>query len=371
MEDLIRSIKAFLYDRATSPLFGSFITSWIICNYRIFIIIFSDSKPQVKLSLIDQIHSQVMFFYTYPISRLYIDGFIYPILLCLSYLYLYPLLAEPVYKFTLGRQKRLSALKQEIEESRLLTLAESTELIRKHNEIQAAFDQATLSHRQKIQKMNEIIEELRSRNLIEKTDNSNKQKETRELLETLINKIGNLPDGEYSYSELIQHSEITDNHDRYLRQELKSTFTKYIKMRKHPDFRCYTKNNNSICFIKSNQFEKTLTSELESVLKALSNDGQQSYFSPKEIQDTTNISDIRLQVAIDELNNKNLISKSKSPEGDDVFILTFKGKNIWSKMISSLNMLNNILVLDCYVNPQSKNFGTEENLEKNGFHLEY
>ena len=43
MGDIIKSIKAYLYDRAASPLIGAYITAWSIWNYRVFIIIFTDA----------------------------------------------------------------------------------------------------------------------------------------------------------------------------------------------------------------------------------------------------------------------------------------------------------------------------------------
>jgi len=44
MDDIFKSIKAFLYDRVASPLFGAFVTAWSIWNYRVISILLSDEN---------------------------------------------------------------------------------------------------------------------------------------------------------------------------------------------------------------------------------------------------------------------------------------------------------------------------------------
>lgn len=53
IEDLEKSMKATLYDRLTSPLIGSYITAWCFCNYKVFLIIFSELTYREKIIAMD------------------------------------------------------------------------------------------------------------------------------------------------------------------------------------------------------------------------------------------------------------------------------------------------------------------------------
>ena len=57
MQDIFISIKAYLYERAASPLTGAFAVSWVVWNYRFFVVLFSDglSTPSSKFAAIDQL----------------------------------------------------------------------------------------------------------------------------------------------------------------------------------------------------------------------------------------------------------------------------------------------------------------------------
>uniref|UniRef100_UPI001D026045 hypothetical protein n=1 Tax=Aliarcobacter butzleri TaxID=28197 RepID=UPI001D026045 len=52
MKDIINSFKAHLYERTSSPLIGTFIFYWIICNYKLIMIIFDgEMKLNEKFDL--------------------------------------------------------------------------------------------------------------------------------------------------------------------------------------------------------------------------------------------------------------------------------------------------------------------------------
>lgn len=56
MNDIFKSLKAYLYDRSVSPLTGAFIMSWSVWNYRVFLTIFA-GKEQAVESIFQQIDS--------------------------------------------------------------------------------------------------------------------------------------------------------------------------------------------------------------------------------------------------------------------------------------------------------------------------
>jgi hypothetical protein len=53
MEEFRKSLKAWLYDRTSSPLFFTFVFSWCVWNYKLIIVAFTGNEPLEKLSLIE------------------------------------------------------------------------------------------------------------------------------------------------------------------------------------------------------------------------------------------------------------------------------------------------------------------------------
>ena len=53
IDELWKSIKATLYDRASSPLLGAFAVSWFVWNYRMVVVVFADLEPTAKFDLIN------------------------------------------------------------------------------------------------------------------------------------------------------------------------------------------------------------------------------------------------------------------------------------------------------------------------------
>jgi hypothetical protein len=81
MEDIIKSIKAFLYDRSSSPLFGAFIISWMAWNYRLLMLVLSDTEIDKKFKDIDKYFDPVVWEigkYSFSIPTEILNGFIVP-----------------------------------------------------------------------------------------------------------------------------------------------------------------------------------------------------------------------------------------------------------------------------------------------------
>jgi hypothetical protein len=57
MEEFLKSLKAWLYDRTSNPLFFVFVLSWIFWNFRLFVVAFSDGELSLKLEIINQLYS--------------------------------------------------------------------------------------------------------------------------------------------------------------------------------------------------------------------------------------------------------------------------------------------------------------------------
>jgi hypothetical protein len=137
MEDIVKSIKAFLYERSVSPLFGAFIISWALWNYRFFLIISSGLRYQEKISAIEA-HFAAASWGLLPGQVTF--GFIVPSALALSYIFIYPHLAAPVYRYALRKQRELRSIKIAEENERVLTKEESRELLIRLTQLQERYE---------------------------------------------------------------------------------------------------------------------------------------------------------------------------------------------------------------------------------------
>ncbi|RZO86385.1 MAG: DUF1413 domain-containing protein [Oceanococcus sp.] len=165
MQDILQSIKAYLYDRATSPLMGGFIISWSIWNYRFFLVLLAggDFTPEQKFQAIERLFPTVIVpigSFSLPICGELIHGLIIPALITAAYLYGYPLLAAPVYEHSLRRQQKLRAIKQKEEGQRLLSVEESRELYRRLAEMEEKYETETDKYRKQVSALNKTIQEL-------------------------------------------------------------------------------------------------------------------------------------------------------------------------------------------------------------------
>lgn len=115
--DAVTSIKAYLYEKAASPLLGSLIISWCAWNYKFLLMLVSGLSFPDKLRYINILYSNNY--------ECYFQGMILPLVTSILYLFVFPFPAQFVYKFSLGKQKALNELKNKIQENELLTVEQS------------------------------------------------------------------------------------------------------------------------------------------------------------------------------------------------------------------------------------------------------
>ncbi|MHC6528851.1 hypothetical protein [Vibrio proteolyticus] len=133
INDAITSIKAYLYERAVSPLLGSLIVSWAAWNYKFLLLWVSGMKFPDKLRYVHILYSS-----NYEV---YLQGMLLPFLTSMVYLFVFTYPAEWVYRFNLGRQKILNDLKNEMQENELLTLEQSKAIRNQLAETERQFDE--------------------------------------------------------------------------------------------------------------------------------------------------------------------------------------------------------------------------------------
>lgn len=127
-DDFMKSVRLVLSERIANPLSGAFILSWLVWNWRLLYFFFSadaNTSFDTRVSL-------VSFRY---ISWEY--NLIYPLLSAAFLVVVYPLLTTEATRIWLRYKKRLTDIKNKIEETQLLSVEQSRDLrleIRKEQE---------------------------------------------------------------------------------------------------------------------------------------------------------------------------------------------------------------------------------------------
>lgn len=193
MEDILQSIKAYLYDRASSPLFGAFVISWAAWNYRFLVILLSSETYTNKFTSLDEYtaSSIVTIPWTDTSASFYAgNGFIFPLLTALAYIYIYPFVAEPVYKYSLDKQKNIKKLKKEANDSRLIDEKESRKLFKDLADIQSKYDSDIGQYQKQVESLKSTIDELNEIISKNNSDNPDITKVTDQELSELVKNRG-------------------------------------------------------------------------------------------------------------------------------------------------------------------------------------
>ena len=154
LEEFEKSVKATLYDRLTSPLVGSLVTVWSICNYKFFLIILSNLSFAEKNAALENYFSRSNDFIrllncirswsnsgeiTSPTFCYYLNTYAIPVCWAVIYIFVYPWAAEQVFKKWQNYIENKRRIKNDIEKKRLLTAEEAEEIykarLKKENEI--------------------------------------------------------------------------------------------------------------------------------------------------------------------------------------------------------------------------------------------
>ena len=154
LEEFEKSVKATLYDRLTSPLVGSLVTAWSICNYKFFLIILSNLSFAEKSIALENYFSRSNDFIrllnwilswfnrgeiTSSTFCYYLNTYAIPVCWAVIYIWLYPWAAAKVFKKWQYYIEKKREIKNDIEKKRRITVEEAEELYRaclkKENEI--------------------------------------------------------------------------------------------------------------------------------------------------------------------------------------------------------------------------------------------
>lgn len=168
IDDIVKDFKASLYERVASPLFLTFVGSWLIWNFRIVLVVTSSSEIDAKLLRISSLVPIEM------LDKLWHFA-IGPLFTATAFLLLYPFPAKWIYKYWHERQKELKEIKQKIEDDTPLTNEASRAIKSQMRELQFRYetdlDQRNLlvgTLKQKIESYSNVEDERVAASLAEK-----------------------------------------------------------------------------------------------------------------------------------------------------------------------------------------------------------
>ena len=134
LEDAWKSIRAALYERTASPLFGAILGSWLVWNHRMILVLFSDESIRWKFNYIDnELYGDLKITFW-----LLILG---PLLTASFFLFLCPYPARWVYQIWRHNQMKLKKVRQKIEDDTPLTMEESRKLRRQMTRLRDEYEE--------------------------------------------------------------------------------------------------------------------------------------------------------------------------------------------------------------------------------------
>jgi len=154
LDEIKKSISATLYERTTSPLFGTFFFTWVIWNWKIIMVLFFTTSIELKTTKFEYINDNLLNI---------LNGLIYPIISTIVILTLYAWLSEQAYRLWLFFDKRKSDYKNEIEKHKLLSVEQSMKLRIEIANKEESFENIIKDKEQLISALKSEIKELATR----------------------------------------------------------------------------------------------------------------------------------------------------------------------------------------------------------------
>ena len=180
IDDIKKSFNSILYERTTSPFYGTLILSWLIWNWRIIYLTFFISEGKIEENKIDFIitnFSDIHHLITYPL--------ISTTLLIL----IFPFVSNGAYWLSLRFNKWKKDQKNIIDMKQLLTVEQSIELREQIANQEDRFEKLLENKNSEIKQLNLIIENYKSRKAEPIIENKNNSEIWKDELKKLVEKL--------------------------------------------------------------------------------------------------------------------------------------------------------------------------------------
>lgn len=156
MEEIKKSFKSILYERTTSPFYGTFIISWLIWNWKIIYVTLFVSEKIIKTDKL-----------SYIINNHLIDKLnliLWPIISTIVLLTVFPFISNGAYWLKLKFDKWKKEKKNELELKKLLTLEQSIELREQISNQEERFEKILSDKNLRIEQLELLLSETKSDN---------------------------------------------------------------------------------------------------------------------------------------------------------------------------------------------------------------
>ena len=147
--DLRTSINSILYQRVTSPLFGTFIVAWLIWNWKIFYTTFIIDSDKIEKTRIDYIVEN----YNDPWNLIW-----FPLISTILLITIVPFISNGAYWLSLKFEQWRVDNKHKIERKQLLTLEQSIQLREQILDYEKKFESILKEKDDEIEQLKLLIE---------------------------------------------------------------------------------------------------------------------------------------------------------------------------------------------------------------------
>ncbi|WP_299385574.1 hypothetical protein [uncultured Lacinutrix sp.] len=167
MQDIKKSISTILYERTTSPFYGTLIISWLVWNWKIIYLTFFISENKIVTSKIDYIVENYSDFH---------HLLTFPLISTIVLITLIPFVVNGAYWVSLSFANWRLTQKNFIEKKQLLTVEQSIELREQILKQEERFSKLVNDKNLEIEQLKEIINDYDS-SKTQVADNSNEELE--------------------------------------------------------------------------------------------------------------------------------------------------------------------------------------------------
>ncbi len=333
MDEILKSVKAYLYDKSTSPLFGCFVISWLVWNYRVVLTIFSGESLESKFRVIEELFETInvtLWDVHFNVSGELVNAFMVPAIATIFYIYVYPFLAKPVYEHSLSRQKELRVIKQKEENNRLLSVEESRELYQKLAQLQDEADKETERYRKQVSSLSQTIVELQKETETDnKHDISHINDELNDFvehkIESIIKKVASMSGKEFQLSDLFDEDE-WNGLTSTVKNVLGKRFKELVEKGEIGSVSVKGKDSGNILVYVSKDGNR-LSPDEESILMKFAGLDEDHGYAAREIQKITGWHIDKVRADMDELASYDyLYRESATDTGQTLYLLSQRGR---------------------------------------------
>ncbi|HCG9213595.1 hypothetical protein HJ105_11770 [Vibrio parahaemolyticus] len=133
--ELWTSIKAYLYERTSSPLLGAIVAGLFVWNFKIVMLVFSSASYAVKVWEIDYFYSQTFFIAdalggeSWVWSNYVFCVYVMPLVTAIFYIYVFPFFSHKVFEHSYDKQIKLNDKRKTMQGTAILTEEEKEEIL--------------------------------------------------------------------------------------------------------------------------------------------------------------------------------------------------------------------------------------------------